>query len=74
MVTRRRAIGTLALVCAAAAIWVYLRRDSYIASAVRTYGSAILGVNVKLRGAHLSLADQSVELRGLVLENPPGFK
>jgi len=74
MFTKKRMLGALAFLCAAAALWLYLRRDHYIANAVRSYGSAILGVKVNLESAHLSLADQSVELKGLSIENPPGFK
>jgi hypothetical protein len=71
-----RARGIAGVVGAAvplAGLWLFLKKDAYIVDAVETYGTASLGTKVSLRGAHLDVARQSLELRGLVVANPPGY-
>ncbi len=54
--------------------WLYSKRDSLIADAIRTYGPEILGVSVKLGSIKTDFANQSAALHGLVIGNPPGFQ
>lgn len=53
--------------------WLFFMRDSIAAEAIRKYGTAILGVKVSVSRVRTDLASQTVELRGLSIENPPGF-
>ena len=55
-------------------LWLYNQRDTLAADAIRTFGTAALGVPVKLGSAHINVANQSAELRRLSVDNPPGYR
>ena len=69
-------IGGLLLsgVVLAAILVVWTSLDFALRTAIETYGSQILQVDVRLESARISLAEGSVELRGLFVGNPSGFK
>jgi hypothetical protein len=54
--------------------WTYHSLDHLVASAIRTYGSQITGVPVKVGSVRIKLGDGSATLRDLSIGNPPGFK
>lgn len=54
--------------------WTYRSLDHLVASAIRTYGSQITGVPVKVGSVHIDLGDGSATLRDLSIGNPSGFK
>ncbi len=69
-------IGGLLLsgVVLAAILVVWTSLDFALRTAIETYGSQILQVDVRLESARISLGEGSVELRGLFVGNPSGFK
>ncbi|MDF2447438.1 MAG: hypothetical protein K0S46_2674 [Moraxellaceae bacterium] len=54
--------------------WTYHSLDHLVASAIRTYGSQITGVPVKVGSVRIKLGDGSATLRDLSIGNPPGFE
>lgn len=54
--------------------WTYHSLDHLVASAIRTYGSQITGVPVRVGSVHIELGDGSATLRDLSIGNPSGFK
>jgi|GEM_PF-1615153 len=62
-----------ALILLAGGGWLFFQRDSLAAEGIRKYGTAILGVKVKVSRVKIDVTNQSAEVRGLVIENPPGF-
>lgn len=67
-------VAVIVIAIAGGAWYLYSQRDTLIADAIRAYAPDILGVSVKLRSVKTDLAEQSAELHGLVIGNPPGFK
>ncbi len=55
------------------AVYVVVNSGSLIKTAVETVGSEVLGVDVSLDSAEISLTEGSGELRGLAIGNPDGF-
>ena len=53
-------------------VWTSL--DFALRSAIETYGSQILGVDVRVESVSIDLGEGSVELHGLFVGNPAGFK
>lgn len=70
---KRIGIGLLVLV-AGLVLAANFFLGSIVKTAVNTAGSAALGVPVTLAGARFHLASGKVDLKGLVLGNPNGFK
>lgn len=65
---------TLVLGIAGGLYWTYRSLDHLVASAIRTYGSDITGVPVKVGSVRIDLGDGSATLRDLSIGNPSGFK
>lgn len=54
--------------------WAYNSLDHLVASAIRSYGSEITGVPVKVGSVDIELRDGSATLHDLSIGNPDGFK
>ncbi len=66
--------GALAvLLLAGVAGYLYLQREHLLAQAIETYGSEILGVEVRVDGVSFSPADGEGTVRGLRIGKPRGF-
>jgi hypothetical protein len=57
-----------------ASIYLHYHIDGIVKNALESYGSRILGVNVRVDDVAVSLLDQKITLKGLKIENPKGFK
>lgn len=66
-------IGIVLLVVLGLGVYLVLNSGSLIKSAVETLGPELLGVDVSLDAAEISLTEGTGELRGLVIGNPAGF-
>ena len=64
----------LAVVLAGGAWWLYRSLDHMVAGAIRTYGTEITGVPVRLGSVKIKPADGSAEVHALELGNPANFK
>lgn len=54
--------------------WAYNSLDHLVASAIRSYGSEITGVPVKVGSVDIELSDGTATLHDLSIGNPEGFK
>lgn len=70
----KKALAALLALTIAGTAWLYFHRDSFVGGAIRTYGPAMLGVGVRLRSSTIDVAHQAIELSGLKIENPAGYK
>lgn len=57
-----------------ASVYLHYHIDSIVKSALETYGSRILGVNVLVDDVAVSLSDQRISIKGLKIANPKEFK
>lgn len=58
------------------ALWIFAHTslDSIIASAIRKYGSEVMGVSVKVSSVKLTASTGNLTIKGLSVDNPSGFK
>jgi hypothetical protein len=67
-------VVAVVVVAAAAAVWVVMTRgNELVARAIETYGSAATGTSVTVRGVELSLTAGRGDVKGLRINNPPGY-
>ena len=66
--------GVVAAILVAGVYWVVSSLDHLVASAIETYGSEATQTQVSVSGVKISLADGKGTIKGLVVENPDGFK
>ena len=57
-----------------ASVYLHAHIDGIVKNALESYGSKILGVNVRVDDVAVSLLDQRLTLKGLKIANPKGFK
>jgi len=74
MKTAVKVVGIAILAIAVLAIVVVLSLDSAIRKGIETVGSHSLGVDVRLKRAHLSIMKGRLTISGLEISNPEGFK
>ncbi|HEX7035939.1 MAG TPA: hypothetical protein VF210_09200 [Pseudomonadales bacterium] len=66
-------IGLLALLIIAIGIFLVTGSGALLEKAIERYGTQYLGAPVEVAEAEVSIADQTAAVRGLVIQNPPGF-
>lgn len=66
-------IGIFLLVIVGLGVFVVMNSGSLVKTAVESLGPEVLGVDVRLGAADISLTEGTGELRGLVIANPQGF-
>jgi len=67
-------IVVVVVLAAAAAAWLVMTKgDQFVASAIETYGHAATGTNVAVRGVQLALTQGRGDVKGLTIDNPPGY-
>ena len=66
-------IGIIVVLVLGVGVYVVVNSGSLIKTAVETIGTEVLGVEVSLDSAEISLTEGSGELRGLTIGNPAGF-
>lgn len=66
-------IGLLALLIIAFGIFLFTGSGALLEAAIERYGSQYLGAPVDVAEAEVSITDGRAAIRGLVIENPPGF-
>jgi hypothetical protein len=67
-------VGAIAAIVVAVLVTVVLSKlDEIVAHVVETTGSRVAGTRVSLDSASVKLKAASAELRGLRIDNPPGF-
>src|SRR5580700_6427553 len=69
-----RILAALVVVFMAVLVAVAYSLDSIVKRGVETIGPTATQVDVKLKGAGVSVLGGRVELRGFFLGNPPGYK
>lgn len=67
-------IGLLALLIIALGIFLVAGSGALLEAAIERYGSQYLGAPVEVEEADVSIGDQTAAVRGLVIQNPPGFE
>lgn len=65
--------GALAVLLLAVSGYLYVQREHLLEQAIETYGSEILGVEVRVDGVLFSPADGEGVVRGLLIGKPRGF-